>query len=236
ELMEGGEGTIDKEQNASEQNKIPKKIRVAIFFDGTLNNRINVEEREKDSEIYQKYGDPEDGESSYDNGRTNIAIMEPHVFETADGFDHCMKVYVEGQGTFNLKGDSDLGAGFGGGGSGVATRADDGIKQAVIEIDENGEIKPAEHFIEKLTLDVFGFSRGAAAARYAIHVMFNGRIQQVDQYSGEILYAFEPIHVRLNNFGYDIEVGAVEVRFAGLYDTVLSYYGSQLFPFSSNVL
>ena len=49
-----------------------------MFFDGTNNNRDNIEEREKNSDIYKKYRKA-DGSGSYDNGRTNIAIMEPYV-------------------------------------------------------------------------------------------------------------------------------------------------------------
>lgn len=64
------------------EGKKPLKIRIILFFDGTLNNRMNIAEREKaelgqESESYQDF--KTDDANSYDNGRTNIAIMEPHV-------------------------------------------------------------------------------------------------------------------------------------------------------------
>ncbi len=162
--------------------------------------------------------------------------MEPHVKKEAEGYDYCMKCYVEGQGTFDLGKDSVRGYAFGGGASGVAGRAIEGIERAVSLVVGKREIKPAEFYIKKLTIDVFGFSRGAATARYAIHVLFNGVIGHVDQYSGQVYYDCDPIHSLLSNRGYDIDPKAVGVCFAGLYDTVLSYYGSQIFPFSNNVL
>ncbi len=235
--MEGGEGiaSIDDETE-SQQNKKPVKIRIAIFYDGTLNNRINVEQREAKADSYYENKDKDGEPDSYDNGRTNIAIMEPHIKKKSEGYDCCMKCYVEGQGTLNFQKDSLLGYAFGGGESGVVDRAGLGISRAVELIEGSTIVDSEEHFIEKLTIDVFGFSRGAATARYAIHVLFNGRTQRTNNQTGEVYYAFDPIHTSLNELDYDIQPNAVEVCFAGLYDTVLSYYGSQYFPFTSNVL
>jgi len=56
-----------------------------------------------------------------------------------------------------------------------------------------------------ITVDVFGFSRGAAGARYAIHRIVQDRV----------------LHTKLSEINYD--VGQVNVLFAGLYDTVASY-------------
>ena len=234
--MEAGEGsasaTIEIEP---EEEKKPVTVRIALFYDGTLNNRVNIGERESDSEVYKEFR-KENEPTSYDNGRTNIAIMEPHLQKKADGYEVCLKSYIEGQGTIDLEGDSFKGYALGGGISGVADRADEGIKRAVNLITDSDKIDSLKHYINKLTIDVFGFSRGAATARYAIHVLFDGRIAGVNQYTGELLYEFKPIHTRLSNRGYDIAPKVVEVCFAGLYDTVLSYYGSQYFKFTSNVL
>lgn len=63
--MELGEGISSNDsETESEQSKIPVKIRIAIFYDGTLNNRINVREREADTEIYQQNRDEDGGPSS----------------------------------------------------------------------------------------------------------------------------------------------------------------------------
>ncbi len=235
-MPENGENTFSStEPQEPKQEKEPKTFRISLFFDGTLNNRVNIKEREKDSDVYRDFRVP--GEpTSYDNGRTNIAIMEPHMEKKADGYDFYFKEYIEGQGTLDLEGDSFKGYALGGGTTGVADRADKGIDKAVNKVLSATDFSMDDDYIKKLTIDVFGFSRGAATARYAIHVLFEGRSPHVNQYTGELLYEFEPLHRRLQKWGYTIKPEAVEVCFAGLYDTVLSYYGSQYFSFTNNVL
>ena len=228
------------EQQEERKNKTPLKIRISLFFDGTLNNRDNIEEREKNSDIYKK-NKTKDGVNSYDNGRTNIAIMEPHVSEKtgdyAGNYDFVYKAYIAGQGGLSGEADSVCGYALAIGKSGVPNRAEEGIHKAVgFILADTDNINPLKHYIEKLTIDVFGFSRGAATARYAIHVLFNGRISRIDDETGEVYYEWKPLFQRLNDFRYDINAADVEVCFAGLYDTVLSYMGSQKLPWSSNVL
>lgn len=223
--MEQGETSAAvEEQPPRNDGKDPLKIRIALFFDGTLNNRTNIEEREKNSLIYEK--NRAKGPTSYDNGRTNIAIMEPHLLAQADGYDFCLKAYVEGQGTINFQKDTFAGYAAGGGEAGVVDRARKGVRLAVQKIQEEEDIKKEGFYIQKLTIDVFGFSRGAATARYAIHLTLSG------QYGDNMDNLYELVE----RAGYDIEAKGVEVCFAGLYDTVLSYYGSQWFKRSNNVL
>ena len=209
------------EEKKEEVKKKPKKIRIALFFDGTLNNRTNIKAREDDSEHYLDNTEPG---SSYENGRTNIAIMETHMTtEIPDGYDYFESVYTPGQGTFNLEGDSTWGFAMGAGDSGVPSRAKAGVQQAISVISgiDITIFDPKVHFIEKLTIDVFGFSRGAATARYAIF---------------QVLKAKNNLYSRLKKFDFDIAKDAVEVGFAGLYDTVLSYMASQKFKSSRNRL
>lgn len=219
--------------------KDPLKIRVALFFDGTLNNRMNIKEREKDelgkeNKAGKKFR--KDPSNSYDNGRTNIAIMEPHVDDTADGYDLFYKHYIEGQGTFTHKEDSLKGYAFAVGKSGVPWRAEVGIRKAVESITNDINIKHNQHYIAKLTIDVFGFSRGAATARYAIHVILDGRISGFNDYTGQVYYEWRPLAKRLNESMLEIEEKAVKVQFAGLYDTVLSYVASQRLSWTTNAL
>lgn len=223
-------------------NKTGLKIRIALFYDGTLNNRNNIERREKteagqgkpepapaydkkgkkiktDSEVYNENRDAS-GPNSYDNGRTNIAIMEAQVpqFLSKEGdYDFWLKFYIEGQGTFNDKKDSLMGYSMGALSSGVPSRAKKGIQEAVTEIKrvlDEKEMKPEGFFIEELKVDVFGFSRGAATARQSIHQMVKSTLR--------------PMFARLRGLGYlDTKKSAVKVCFAGLYDTVLSYWAGQ---------
>ncbi len=219
------------EKTERKDKKDPLKIRISLFFDGTNNNRDNIEEREKDSDIYKKYRKA-DGSGSYDNGRTNIAIMEPYVSvkkaHYVPDYDFVYKHYIAGQGPVSRGADQKIrGIGLAVGETGVPSRAEEGINLAVSSIfNDNKKINPLTHYIEKLSIDVFGFSRGAATARYAIHVILNGKIAGEDEDTGEVYYEWRPVFLRLNNF-FEIEESAVEVKFAGLYDTVLSYVGLQ---------
>lgn len=216
-MSEQGEddATLSDNTPREEDGKEPKTIRIAMFFDGTLNNRLNIAEREKGSSIYdQKHGK---GDNSYDNGRTNIALMEPHVTGTSLAYHLYYKSYIEGQGTFDLGEDDTIGYAMGGGESGVVDRADKGVSRMVELIDRNKKVDKKKNYIKKITVDVFGFSRGAATARYAIHVLLYG----------DSKYNRPSLAERLRELDYDIWNNAVEVRFAGLYDTVLSYWGTQ---------
>ncbi|MDF3011959.1 MAG: hypothetical protein K0Q78_163 [Cellvibrio sp.] len=211
------------------------KIRFSLFFDGTLNNRTNIEEREQfemgtTTKPYKENGDG--GSNSYDNGRTNIAIMEPHVPIKKDqksetGYDYVFKIYIEGQGTFNRESDSGLGYSMGAGDSGVFSRARQGIDKALAELREYLRKYPPEEFeIEKIDVDVFGFSRGAATARHSIFLV-------TDKYWEQSL----PLDARIRYLGYEeITDKNIEVKFAGVYDTVVSVNASQYSYWSDNKL
>ena len=224
----------DAEESKQQISKEKLKIRFSLFFDGTLNNATNIAEREKAemgiaSEPYKKRGDG--GSNSYDNGRTNIAIMESDVPITKGkkGYDYSFKVYIEGQGTFNLEGDSLLGYSMGALGSGVSSRANKGFRKALEMLKEFLKKYPPDEFeIEKIDVDVFGFSRGAATARHSIFLMTDGL------YSEEMRI---PLYQRLVWAGYEeMTAKSVEIKFAGLYDTVVSVNASQYNPWSDNKL
>src|SRR5690625_55237 len=203
-------------KSSNEKGDDPKKsvtIRCALFFDGTLNNRVNVNARKTNSEAYQAtkslwhratgWGSDK-GDGSYENEESNIARMEPHI-EDSDGFDLTLKVYTEGAGTFDEEADSKRGAGLGMGESGVKSKVEKGIIDAVRQIKEAHN--PDQFVIKQLTFDLFGFSRGAASARYCIHCL--------------LMDESRPIKRRLEVLGFEVE--QVTVQFVGLYDTVSSY-------------
>lgn len=231
--------TAIPEDKKNEVAKKKLKIRFSLFFDGTLNNRSNIAEREQfelgnTTKTYKTEGDG--GNNSYDNGRTNVAIMEPHIkkVQSSDGFS--FKIYIEGQGTFNTgdekergfldgkKGDSTLGYAGGSGASGVASRAKKGYAKAKMELEDFLSNKDAAEWeIEKIDIDVFGFSRGAATARNAIALLL--------EEDGS------PLKEHLELLGYSpFTKETIEVQFAGLYDTVVSVNGSQYSYWSDNKL
>ena len=230
-----GEGTATQNIYIEKpEDKDEISVRLSLFYDGTLNNRVNIGEREKailfnepDSPYYEYRTD--DGNNSYDNGRTNIAIMEPHLLDTSDGYDIAVKAYIEGQGTFDLEGDDTKGYAFGIGASGVAGRAEQGINRGVDKIVE--PIDPDDFCIKKLTIDVFGFSRGSATARYAIHLLLKGCTKWDSEYSDGYEKIVSPILELIADRRIEIYENAAEICFAGLYDTVLSTYALQRFHF-----
>lgn len=171
----------------------PVKIRVAVFFDGTLNNRTNT-------------GLGENGiikGDSYENALTNIAILELYYRKHTD-YDFSFSVYVEGIGTTDKETDSTIAAASGLGPTGILDKVEIGISKVKIKI--NNLLDTGQE-IEYLHLDCFGFSRGAAAARNFIY--------------SSLLGSEDTLKLRLKSIGHC--VGEIKVKFVGLYDTVASH-------------
>lgn len=209
------------------------RIRFGVFFDGTLNNRTNINQRlaaapaakltkeelkaslevkgrmtaddlKKAVETYNAYkANKDDEENSYEGYYTNVEKMERYISD-AQGYQLTLSTYVEGSGTLDFQKDEQKGYAFAKGVAGTKAKVKRGLEKVVAEIRGNQPDKTIA--IETLTLDVFGFSRGAAGARHFIH---------------QALLGDENLRTRLEELGYP--VGKVEVCFAGLYDTVSSY-------------
>ncbi|MBL1259852.1 MAG: DUF2235 domain-containing protein [Thiotrichaceae bacterium] len=230
--MEFGETSASADIPAEPEKDLEKiSIRYSVFFDGTLNNRSNINQRlvsaqdkdlteeeiqraaelkqemsledlKKAKGIYKK----RKGDDSYENGYTNVVKLEQY-FETEPTPDHALILasYIEGPGSRDKKSDKVFGYAIGVGISGVKNKVKKGVLDVVKKIKTNHFDKRTP--IKTLTLDVFGFSRGAAAARNFIHEALFNDAKSVAQ--------------RLNNLDY--QVGEVKVHFAGLFDTVSSH-------------
>ncbi len=168
-----------------------------VFIDGTMNNKYDTIARQdwEDARIAGDKNNPiehlrvhaekkEDvaptenykyGEVSYENDLSNPAILFKYYSELKSTPEHqIFKVYSEGMGTNTLadnngnvisyETDDNIGTAFGAGVSGILARVRRAIKLMVdkIKVDE-------DQTIGTLTIDVFGFSRGAAAARNFVH-------------------------------------------------------------------
>ncbi|MFB9057231.1 phospholipase effector Tle1 domain-containing protein [Mariniflexile ostreae] len=156
-----------------------------VFIDGTLNNKDNTDLRNKygpgsvepttETEIEEKrkyleaskrsFIDRQGTDNSYSNDYTNVARMWEH---TNDDYS----IYVEGMGTQKSERDRQDGFAFGSGQTGVRSRVRSACelvaekaKGEINAIDENEIGKKTIN----ITLDVFGFSRGAAAARNFVY-------------------------------------------------------------------
>ncbi|MFK7079040.1 DUF2235 domain-containing protein [Flavobacterium oreochromis] len=224
-----------------EPSKEEVNIRIGVFFDGTSNNRTNTNARvapkeQKEKDAYKKYGG---GDSSYENDLSNVARLEPFYKET-DAYT--TKVYIEGIGTEDLKDDqvyfSSKGVSMGTGPTGVRAKVRKGCEKVVKKINHLKKLKK----INTLTLDVYGFSRGSAAARNFVHEVTKGSYLPIpvntnnethgstesytdyDGFSTKRRTIFPARgHLGLKLEELKIEIDRVVVRFVGLYDTVSSY-------------
>ncbi len=175
-------------------------IRASLFFDGTLNNRANTRTYGR-STARQKASY---AGTSYANDYSNVSKLEEVLQLPHAGFDHSFKLYIEGIGTFDGRSDSNFpGAALGTGDYGVPPKVESGLARLVRTIRTT---IPSSTTIERIVLDAFGFSRGAAAARFFVHMALSDR---------------NHLSQRLTAAGYT--VGSVTACFVGLFDTVASY-------------
>ena len=244
---------VGDSKNIKKQHKKPINYTFGVFFDGTLNNMYNSEIRksvaekrrlnqkisyEEAKKIKEKKGKKD---SSYENELSNPAILFKSY--TNKDSDRLFKIYVEGIGTNTQsptkaedykKDDNVQGPAFGMGSAGIIDRVREAIKKITDLIDINDNF-----YLNKITFDVFGFSRGAAAARHFVYVVThpeyipktNSNRETLD-IQGEILnpeyYKKAPryglLGILLDQKGWLTDNVKVEARFAGLYDTV-SHHG-----------
>jgi hypothetical protein len=190
---------ILEEEPEEEPPPAKTTIRVSMFFDGTGNNRANTRERELDSEVFQDNAD----EGSFQNDYTNVSRLETLCLGD-DTFEHSYSIYVEGIGTTDGEGDSLWGMATGMGDTGVPAKVEAGVNELLRGIRQLGIDRGV--IIERIHLDAFGFSRGAAAARNFVHFVLEGD---------------NPLQPRIEAQGHPVE--QLAVNFIGLFDTVASY-------------
>ncbi|OEE42785.1 T6SS phospholipase effector Tle1-like catalytic domain-containing protein [Vibrio anguillarum] len=164
-------------------------------------------------------------------------LSNPNVFTHAE--------YVTGIGTGNSKNiepadESTFGQGLGIGQYGVTEKVTTGVKQ----LSDNMHMVVSQIFaqlgddvdgINKIQFDVFGFSRGAAAARHFINVVLDGE-------QGEFAQAFSKACQKsgfplVSGFDWseaDEAKASCEITFAGLFDTVASVVDLLSFDFSTH--
>src|SRR5690606_26300796 len=81
------------------------------------------------------------------------------------------------------------------------------VDKIITSIHNEDELDPDVHYFKELHFDVFGFSRGAAIARYAVYKLLLEEDKTIKD------------QLRLRGF----HVAEAKVRFAGLFDTVSSH-------------
>lgn len=198
-----------------------------VFFDGTGNNKFNTAAGLNGST----------NESiSYKNSLSNVAKGWRTYTGSLNGVElkgsskngENFNIYVEGIGTSNGEDDHDPGMGLGVGHTGIKPRVKFAGHEVARNILDHDTVDKTIVTEVELTFDVFGFSRGAAAARHFIHlnseeypVPYSANptgLSDRISFSSHLEFAFN----HFINFERKIKVKIIW-RFAGLYETVSSY-------------
>lgn len=209
-------------------------LRIGVFFDGTANNTTKHEEGKAALEAFlAQCSDPLEqermrqqcmaGEVSFSdtsqaNDVTNIGKAYD-LYQLPQQGRLTVPVYIDGIGTESGQGDSTL---IGQGMDGGATSSYGKVMLACREKIVN-EVKrmlknalPTLGCIHKLEFDVFGFSRGASAARQFVNTLD----QQADHPLVEAVAKETSIRLKT---GFDwASREDCRIKFVGLFDTVCS--------------
>ncbi|MEQ4280974.1 type VI secretion system tip protein VgrG [Pseudomonas syringae] len=185
----------DMEEEEEEEELDGITLRLGLFFDGTGNNQANAAAteqcRREDLVLFDQHelvsiieqcnqygfaGFDGDGfnrtpNNSYGNAPSNVV----HLYDlypdstatpiTSNADMGYVRVYLEGIGTRSGGSDSLVGQGLGLGEAGVVARVEQAPDLIKEQIDLFRQSNP-NTFIRRIEFDIFGFSRGAAAARH----------------------------------------------------------------------
>lgn len=219
-------------QDINPNDKPVESINVSLnlFFDGTQNNKTNTQTGKDYKESNHK-------DDSYTNDFSNVA----RGFDaTNPAAENQVSYYIEGIGTDDLKSDDVFpDVALGTGDLGVVAKVTKGCIEGAKAVgskfkDLNKEIN--------LTVNVFGFSRGATAARHFIYVATSPAEIFI---SGSGFFALTPydapslknaVYMKeksplADTFGFfgaclaaqTLKIASIQFKFAGLYDTVAAY-------------
>lgn len=236
------DGTLNNRENIRERMKHDSGQTSDIY----LKNRMN---QDKEKRLAKGDAGIDLEDDSYENDFSNIVHLEANVAPSQNGYDETVIIYTEGAGTLKYKPevekdkdgnvikdefgnvkekignnkDQQSGFAFAAGESGIKPKVDTCINDAIAKI-AHGPVTKARknenYYLEKLTIDIFGFSRGAASARYCVHRLLKS--EESDVYGNEAY-----IQQRLRIL-HGLEVKELEVKFVGLFDTVVSYKAAQI--------
>ncbi|MBP2155896.1 phospholipase effector Tle1 domain-containing protein [Erwinia rhapontici] len=205
-------------------------LTIGVFFDGTGNNAHNTAESlvacsgehfgmsngDAQSAYFQciqlKKGHSGFAAGSHLGYFTNVHWLKTLYKQniTADTGYGQSAIYIEGIGTESGQGDSTYGMGTGRGNTGVVSKTDKAVA-AIVEgilsyLLKNPEARSC--IIKELQFDIFGFSRGAAAARHFANRVFeqdDAIVAAIHAGLGEVKFTGTP---------------SGKTRFLGIFDTV----------------
>lgn len=208
-------------------------LRIGVFFDGTANNTAKHEEGKAALEDFlAQCSDPLEQErmrqqcmagavsfsdTSQANDVTNIGKAYELYLRTQQG-RISVPVYIEGIGTEAGQGDSMKGQALDYGPTSSYDKVLLACRELVVaEITlQLGRVLPTLGCIHKIEFDVFGFSRGASAARQFVNTID----QQADHPLVEAVAKESSIRLKA---GFDwASREDCRIKFVGLFDTVCS--------------
>lgn len=225
----------EPEQHAQAVKKKKREITltIGVFFDGSGNNAINTQymlkaytaehynqdDPEAESILakcaWENFGVSGSSATSYTRYYTNIHWLSTLYSRrfTEDCPNVQRAVYIDGIGTDAGKPDSKLGQGFGISDTGVVAKTNKAVSMLAESIQDALDAvsqKQTDYtfIIKSLQFDIFGFSRGAAAARH-----FANRIQSED------LAIISAIRQGMTGTSFNGSP-AGKTRFIGIFDTV----------------
>jgi hypothetical protein len=208
-------------------------LTLGVFFDGTGNNAINTDNTLKACNA--RHYDLDDAEAgailgkcaredfgvsglranSYKGYYTNVHWLNTLYTKkfSSGSTEYQHSIYIDGIGTEAGKSDSIIGQGLGISDTGVIAKTDKAVSQLVPNLKQSLEDileKTSDYdlVIKSLQFDIFGFSRGAAAARH-----FANRIHSEES---AIISAIR-LGVADTTFN---GAPAGKIRFIGIFDTV----------------
>jgi type VI secretion system secreted protein VgrG len=183
---------------------------------------VNLEEAAEYIRLFcEKHGYDGKGnvpDSSYGNDSSNVAKLYDLYRDDSDiqiaaeetiGF---IRVYLEGIGTISGEEDSSFAKATGRGAQGVLARVEQSQTKILNSI-ERFELTNPDRKVERVHFDIFGFSRGAAAARHFANEVLKGEQSRL----ATLLPADSALLVE--DFAWRTNTD-VAINFIGLFDTV----------------
>jgi len=244
------DGELEEEEEEVElEDETPAGItlRIGVFFDGTGNNKANsetvaacyapdanlaeaAEEIQKHCATYGYDGNGNSPDNSYGNDVSNIVrlheLYTDHAFEVLPEKrkQASLRVYIEGIGTTADGGDSLYAQATGRGETGVLARVEQSPEKIMEQIRSLTDSNP-NTLIERIEFDIFGFSRGAAAARHFANEVLKGKRSIL----AKALPAGSPFLA--SSFDWDPQ-SSISINFIGLFDTVAAIANPWLLDFT----
>ena len=225
-----------EEEDEEEELESGITLHVGLFFDGTGNNQGNSEAArgclaislgmgQKEGEDIRQHcasfgfdGKGNSPDNSYSNDVTNVArlyeLYPDHAYtqlpqQAEEAF---LKVYLEGIGTVTGQADSVYGQASGQGSTGIVARVEQAPALILEQIRRMQDNNPGLT-IWRIVIDLFGFSRGAAAARHCANDLVKG----ADSLLAKALPAGSPLLVASFKWRHRTDFN---LNFIGLFDTV----------------